>query len=374
MQHLTYRKLYQIESYLHDRYYPFILEEIPDLYDKMQSICTISNELSSLLSSINEMSNQVVLLENKVGNDISYEDFDLLVNNVNDKIAEYKTKESVVINETDKLYEQVEVFVESCESDIKNSVVPLTIKEAQAILDKQDIVIKDLQREVAEYNTRTEELKEKIALLQKRNEEMGKEATPVNSADRDSIHQSLLWLYSLKRIVNHSIGIVEIQAGDTMVRVTFTGGIVLTVTIDEASHVVDGKLQIPDIFEKTVMTNGSGFSALLNESIGQHWNFLITNTLYYIYSLKRYTSEIELLRQKFTIDVHSEGQLRIQYPNFVVVDLKIPPDYPRTMEKVVVEHISTSDINQVPVQQLTTLLRGKAFYSITDLSNFTSKH
>ena len=129
-----------------------------------------------------------------------------------------------MINETDKLYEQVEVFVESCESDIKNSVVPLTIKEAQAILDKQDIVIKDLQREVAEYNIRTEELKEKIALLQKRNEEMGKEATPVNSADRDSIHQSLLWLYSLKRIVNHSIGIVEIQAGDTMVRVTFTGG------------------------------------------------------------------------------------------------------------------------------------------------------
>ena len=129
-----------------------------------------------------------------------------------------------MINETDKLYEQVEVFVESCESDIKNSVVPLTIKEAQAILDKQDIVIKDLQREVMEYNTRTEELKEKIALLQKRNEEMGKETTPVNSADRDSIHQSLLWLYSLKRIVNHSIGIVEIQAGDTMVRVTFTGG------------------------------------------------------------------------------------------------------------------------------------------------------
>ena len=39
MQHLTYRNLYQIESYLHDRYYPFILEEIPDLYDKMQSIC-----------------------------------------------------------------------------------------------------------------------------------------------------------------------------------------------------------------------------------------------------------------------------------------------------------------------------------------------
>ena len=39
LQHLIYRKLYQIESYLHDRYYPFILEEIPDLYDKMQSIC-----------------------------------------------------------------------------------------------------------------------------------------------------------------------------------------------------------------------------------------------------------------------------------------------------------------------------------------------
>lgn len=57
--------------------------------------------------------------------------------------------------------------------------------------------------------------------------------------------------------------------------------IVLTVTIDEASHVVDGKLQIPDIFEKTVMTNGSGFSALLNESIGQHWNFLVHHSNVY---------------------------------------------------------------------------------------------
>ena len=36
-----WRKLYQIESYLHDRYYPFILEEIPDLYDKIQSICVV---------------------------------------------------------------------------------------------------------------------------------------------------------------------------------------------------------------------------------------------------------------------------------------------------------------------------------------------
>lgn len=139
------------------------------------------------------------------------------------EISEYKTKEALVISETDKLYEQVEVFVESCESDIKNSIVPLSVKEAQGILDKQYVVMKDLQQEVAEYQTRAEELKEKISVLQKRNEEMGNQPAPVNSADRESIHQSLLWLYSLKRIINHSIGIMEIQARDTMVRVTFVG-------------------------------------------------------------------------------------------------------------------------------------------------------
>ena len=55
----------------------------------------------------------------------------------------------------------------------------------------------------------------------------------------------------------------------------------------------------------------------------------MTNALYYIYSLKRFSSEIEMLKQKFTIDFPAEDKLRIQYPNFVVVDLKLPKDYPR---------------------------------------------
>lgn len=55
----------------------------------------------------------------------------------------------------------------------------------------------------------------------------------------------------------------------------------------------------------------------------------MTNALYYIYSIKRFDTEIELLKQKFTIDFPAEDKLRIQYPNFVVVDLKLPKDYPR---------------------------------------------
>ena len=189
--------------------------------------------MSDQITVMEERGRSALYLLSLVGNDVSYDDLEAMVNAANEssilslhfikEIAEYKTKEALVINETDKLYEQVEVFVESCESDIKNSIVPLSVKEAQGILDKQYVVMKDLQQEVAEYQTRTEELKEKIALLQKRNEEMGTQPAPVNSADRESIHQSLLWLYSLKRIINHSIGIMEIQAIDTMVRVTFVG-------------------------------------------------------------------------------------------------------------------------------------------------------
>lgn len=189
--------------------------------------------MSDQISIMEERGRSALYLLILVGNDVSYDDLEAMVNAANEsnacrlhsilEIAEYKTKESLVISETDKLYEQVEVFVESCESDIKNSIVPLSVKEAQGILDKQYMVMKDLQQEVTEYQTRAEELKEKIALLQKRNEEMGTQPAPVNSADRESIHQSLLWLYSLKRIINHSIGIMEIQARDTMVRVTFVG-------------------------------------------------------------------------------------------------------------------------------------------------------
>ena len=82
--------------------------------------------------------------------------------------------------------------------------------------------------------------------------------------------------------------------GADMVR----SSIVLTITIDEASHVVDGKLQIPDIFEKTIMANGSGFDSLLNESIGQHWNFLVNHSD--VYSVDHEHSLLHL----FTETVH----------------------------------------------------------------------
>ena len=64
----------------------------------------------------------------------------------------------------------------------------------------------------------------------------------------------------------------------------------------------------------------------------------MTNALYYIYSIKRFSMEIELLKQKFTIDFPGEGKLRIQYPNFVVVDLKLPTDYPRVAQRRRAEH------------------------------------
>lgn len=51
--------------------------------------------------------------------------------------------------------------------------------------------------------------------------------------------------------------------------------IILEITIDENSHVLDGKLTIPEAIEKKTPSNGSGFDELVKKSVGQHWNSLV---------------------------------------------------------------------------------------------------
>lgn len=53
------------------------------------------------------------------------------------------------------------------------------------------------------------------------------------------------------------------------------GRIILEITIDENSHVLDGKLSIPENIEKKTPSNGSGFDELVKKSVGQHWNSLV---------------------------------------------------------------------------------------------------
>ena len=45
--------------------------------------------------------------------------------------------------------------------------------------------------------------------------------------------------------------------------------------VDENSHVLEGKLTIPEAIEKQTPSNGSGFDELVKKSMGQHWNSLV---------------------------------------------------------------------------------------------------
>ena len=51
--------------------------------------------------------------------------------------------------------------------------------------------------------------------------------------------------------------------------------IILEITVDENSHILDGKLTIPEAIEKQTPSNGSGFDELVKKSMGQHWNSLV---------------------------------------------------------------------------------------------------
>ena len=50
----------------------------------------------------------------------------------------------------------------------------------------------------------------------------------------------------------------------------------MEIAIDENSHVVDGKLSIPELIEKKTPSNSSGFDELVKKSVGQHWNSLVS--------------------------------------------------------------------------------------------------
>ena len=131
------------------------------------------------------------------------------------EIDKYEELEKQVIETTNILYNDVENCVKGCEDEIRNYQIPLSKKEAEAMLEKQDIVIKDLQEEISFYQKRAEDIKKRISVLQ---EARRREGTPVNvvsSTERESTKEKLLWLYSLKRIISHSVGIIDIKTETT---------------------------------------------------------------------------------------------------------------------------------------------------------------
>ena len=172
-----------------------------------------------------------------VGYDISENDFELLVSMTNAsnslksltvvhfvEIDEYEELEKQVIENTNNLYSDVENCVKGCEEEIRNYQIPLSKKEAEAMLEKQDIVINDLQNEIASYKKRAEDIKKRISILQETRRNEGKQAEIVSVNQRESTKEKLLWLYSLKRIIGHSVGITEIQTEFPFIHVYLTKG------------------------------------------------------------------------------------------------------------------------------------------------------
>ena len=60
--------------------------------------------------------------------------------------------------------------------------------------------------------------------LQAENEAKGVPSPLVNLEDRSATHKSLLWLYSLKRIMRHSFGLFDIQSEGKNISMTFEDG------------------------------------------------------------------------------------------------------------------------------------------------------
>ena len=129
-----------------------------------------------------------------------------------------------MINTVTSLYTEVKQSEENCGSDIQNTVTPLSEKEAEVILAKQSATIASLTAEKGTYEKRCQELEARLQTLQAENEAKGVPSPLVNLEDRSATHKSLLWLYSLKRIMRHSFGLFDIQSEGKNISMTFEDG------------------------------------------------------------------------------------------------------------------------------------------------------
>ena len=117
-----------------------------------------------------------------------------------------------MIEDTNALYEDVNQCIQNSENDVKNTVVPLSKIEAKALLEKQDQVINDLEQEKSIFENEAKMIHTQILQLQDYNRMNGKPAEISLPSEKQQTKESLLWLYSLKRIISHSVGIVDIRA------------------------------------------------------------------------------------------------------------------------------------------------------------------
>ena len=126
-----------------------------------------------------------------------------------------------MIEDTNALYEDVNQCIQNSENDVKNTVVPLSKIEAKALLEKQDQVINDLEQEKSIFENEAKMIHTQILQLQDYNRMNGKPAELSLPSEKQQTKESLLWLYSLKRIISHSVGIMDIKADQSYSLIQF---------------------------------------------------------------------------------------------------------------------------------------------------------
>ena len=126
-----------------------------------------------------------------------------------------------MIEDTNALYEDVNQCIQNSENDVKNTVVPLSKIEAKALLEKQDQVINDLEQEKSIFENESKMIHTQILQLQDYNRMNGKPAELSLPSEKQQTKESLLWLYSLKRIISHSVGIMDIKADQSYSLIQF---------------------------------------------------------------------------------------------------------------------------------------------------------
>ena len=124
--------------------------------------------------------------------------------------------EKQLIDTANSLFVDIDSCIQSCENDVKTTFIPMSSSEANMMLDKQNQIMGALKDEIVE-----EELSSKIAQLEAKRESLGESPEPENAVQSESIRKNLLWLYSLKRILTHTVGITDMQTDNGTVKVSF---------------------------------------------------------------------------------------------------------------------------------------------------------
>ena len=104
------------------------------------------------------------------------------------------------------------------------------------------------------------------------------------------------------------------------------------IRIDANAMVQDASISLPNDFYKYSEMKLGTVEEVIASSVGNSWHQLVTDVLYFIYSQNRFYSEVESFKARYNVDTSQEGVLRIGFPNFVVISIRVPKNYPRVRD------------------------------------------